>query len=151
MTYITVSIKLIRYTILYSTIAFLVLSIPTAVFRNPFFMRMTPVFWFDYVFLVVNSLLIGLYYALTKTGTNPHSCKIENKSIFAQFLALFGIACPICNKLLVFLFSIPVLLTFLEPIRPFISLGSSLLLLWFISKKLKLQAAKNISLVINHD
>lgn len=144
MIYITVSTKLIQYTVLYGVIAFLILSIPTAVFRSSLFTRMTPVFWFDYVFVVVNSFLIGLYYALSKTSKNPKTCTLEKKSFFAQFLALFGIACPICNKLLVFLFGIPLLMTFLEPARPFISLLSTVLLGWLTLRKLQFKTEKAV-------
>lgn len=137
---IFISPKLLFYTLFFSIITFLVLSIPTAVIKTIFFTRMTPVYSYDYVFLVINSLLIGFYYALTKTSNNSQVCKVEKKSLFGQALAMFGIACPICNKLLVFLLGIPFLLTFLEPVRPFISLASMFILLWLIYKKLQISS-----------
>lgn len=130
--------KLILYCILFTTISFLVLSIPTAVIPNRFFIRMTPVFWFDYIFLVINSILIGIYFGITYSSPKPEVCVVEKKSIFAQVLSFLGIACPICNKILVFIFGTIFLLTYLEPLRPYLSLLSALLLLWLVIKKAKL-------------
>lgn len=134
---LSVRLKFTLYVLAFSLLAILILGIPTAVIRNHFYFRMTPAFWFDYVFLVVNGVLIGLYFAITYTSTQPEACKIEKKSIFASLLALFGIACPICNQILLLIFSTTLLLSFLEPIRPYISLTSSILLLWLIARKVK--------------
>ncbi len=133
-----VRLKFIVYTLAFSALAILILGIPTAVIRNHFYFRMTPAFWFDYVFLVVNGTLIGFYFAITYTSTQPEACKIEKKSLFASLLAIFGIACPICNQILMLIFSTTFLLSFLEPVRPFISLASTLLLIWLVYKKLKI-------------
>lgn len=131
------SLKFTGYALGFGILAFLILSIPTAVIRNHFFFRMTPTYWFDYIFLVVNSVLIGLYFASTYTSSKPEACVVEKKSMFAQGLAFLGIACPICNKLLVYIFSATFLMTFLEPIRPYISLASAILLLWLVARKIK--------------
>ncbi len=134
---LSVRLKLILYTLAFGALAILVLGIPTAVIRNHFYFRMTPAFWFDYVFLVVNGALIGLYFAITYTSTQPEACKVEKKSIFASLLALFGIACPICNQILLLIFSTTFLLSFLEPIRPYISLASTMLLVWLVARRFK--------------
>lgn len=134
---LSVKLKFIVYTLAFSALAILILGIPTAVIRNHFYFRMTPAFWFDYVFLVFNGALIGLYFAITYTSTQPEACKVEKKSIFASLLALFGIACPICNQILLLIFSTTFLLSFLEPIRPYISLTSSILLFWLVARKIK--------------
>ena len=135
---LSVNLKFIVYLSAFSLLAILILGIPTAVIRNHFYFRMTPAFWFDYLFLVVNGTLIGLYFAITYTSTQPEACKIEKKSLFASVLALFGIACPICNQILLLIFSTSFLLSFLGPIRPFISLTSALSLIWLVYKKLKI-------------
>lgn len=138
-----VRLKFIVFFLAFSALAILLLGIPTAVIRNHFYFRMTPAFWFDYVFLVVNGALIGLYFAITYTSTQPEACKVEKKSIFASLLALFGIACPICNQILLLIFSTAFLLSFLGPARPFISLTSTLLLIWLVYKKLKITTQLN--------
>ena len=38
---------------------FFIFGIVTVLIKNPFFIRMTPVYWYDYVFLVNNFLTIG--------------------------------------------------------------------------------------------
>ncbi len=99
---------------------------------------MTPVYWFDYIFLVIDSVLIGLYYAATYSGSSRQVCDLEKKSITAQILSFLGIACPTCIKFLVFIFGSIFLLRFLEPIRPYISLAAFLWLAWLVYRKLKL-------------
>ena len=129
--------KFILYSLAFSGLAALILAIPTAVIPNHFFYRMTPVFWFDYIFLAVNSLLIGIYFASTYTSTTPEACVVEKKSWLASAMSFLGIACPVCNKILVFIFSATILMTYLEPIRPYISLASTILLIWLVTRRLK--------------
>lgn len=133
---VPLSKKFILQTVLFSGIAFLILSMPTAVVKNQFFTRMTPVYWFDYLFLVINSVLIGLYYGLVFNNPSQKTCQVERKSYLAQGLSFLGIACPICNKILVLFFGVTFLLTFLEPIRPYISLFSTVMLIWLIGRRL---------------
>lgn len=104
---------------------------------------MTPVYWFDYIFLVMDSVLIGLYYGVSYSSTNQQVCKVEKKSITAQALSFLGIACPTCIKFLVFIFGTMFLLRFLEPIRPYISLAAFLWLVWLVYHKLKLFQLEN--------
>jgi len=54
-------IKAGLFGIISSILLFFILGIPTAVIPNNFFARMTPVYFFDYFFLILNSLLLGAY------------------------------------------------------------------------------------------
>lgn len=122
--------KFYLFTISLTVIFLLALGMPTAVIPNPFFTRMTPVYWFDYFYLVTDSLLLGIYFglALSKKIMGRSDGKIAGGGL-AGFL---GIACPICNKLLLLIFGTTWLLQYFEPIRPLVGLLSVIILLWAI-------------------
>ncbi|WP_395021346.1 hypothetical protein [Dongia sp.] len=96
---------------------FAALGTITALWPNPFFIRMTPVSGAEIPVLGLQSLLFGLYIALPKS-----SCGIKSVGAGSLFTFL-GVACPICNKLLVALFGTGLLLTYLEPARLYLGLA----------------------------
>ena len=122
--------KFFLYIIGITSLFLLVLGIPTAVIPNPYFTRMTPIYWFDYFYLIADSLLLGIYFGLviSKKLTRRSDGKIASGGL----AGFFGIACPICNKLLLWLFGATWLLQYFEPIRPFVGLLSVIILLWAI-------------------
>ncbi len=128
-----ISNKEITKIIIISVITFLILGGVTAVYENPFFQRMTPLYWFDTIFLTLESVLTGLF-----LGINVPACAVKKAGI-GGILGFLGFACPVCNKLLLFLFGSGILLTYFEPIRPLVgALGITLLGL-AVYKKLSLK------------
>ena len=104
---------------------FFVSGIVTSLLPNSFFGRMTPISVLDYVFLISSSLLLGAYVGVHyyKQNSITKCDAIATTGWVGSFLAF---ACPVCNKLLVFLFGATILMTYLEPYRPllgFISTG----------------------------
>jgi len=94
---------------------------------------MTPLYWFDTIFLTLESVLTGLF-----LGINVPACAVKKAGI-GGILGFLGFACPVCNKLLLFLFGSGILLTYFEPIRPLVgALGITLLGL-AVYKKLSLK------------
>ncbi|QQR55019.1 hypothetical protein IPG41_00360 [Candidatus Peregrinibacteria bacterium] len=120
--------------ILISAAVFLVLGAVTAVYENPFFQRMTPLYWFDYVFLGLESMLMGLFW-----GINAPACALK-KAGFGGVFGFLGFACPVCNKLLLLLFGSGLLLTYFEPIRPFVGALGIVLISFAVYKKLSLKS-----------
>lgn len=51
-------------------------------------------------------------------------------------IGFLGIACPVCNKVLVFLVGSTLLLEYFEPVRPYVALGGVALLALAIRLKL---------------
>lgn len=103
----------------------------TAVYENPFFQRMTPVYWFDYVFLILESVLIGLYLGVR----SKKSCDSKKAGV-GGVMGFLGFACPVCNKLLVLLFGSGFLLTYFEPVRPIVGTIGILIMAIAVYKKL---------------
>jgi len=90
---------------------------------------MTPVAGYEYPLLVIEPLLAGLY-----LGLRAPACSVKTAGS-GGILGFLGIACPICNKLLMLLFGGNLLLTYFEPIRPIIGiLGIALLFAALLQK-----------------
>ena len=98
-------------TLIISSAAFLVLGAMTALWSNPFFMRMTEVSGWDYIILSFESLMIGMFFGIRA----PH-CATKKAGI-GGVLGFVGFGCSICNKILLLLFGSSFLLSYFEPVR----------------------------------
>lgn len=142
-------IKLWPYIVIGSVaaiIAFFLFGIPTAVIPNSYFFRMSPVTIFDYVFLPVNSILLGTFIALLfyqgnyKRLTKLKNTKTESAATGAAFVNVLALGCPICNVVLVSLFSTTALMTYFEPLRPALAVLTAGILgtaIYFKAKSIK--------------
>lgn len=103
--------------LLVGTGLFAVLGTVTAVWVNPLFVRMTPVGPWEFGATALTSLLAGV----TSAFWVP-ACRLRGSGTggFASFL---GIACPTCNKVLMLVFGGPALLSWFDPIRPWLAAG----------------------------
>ena len=82
---------------------------------NPLFIRMTPVGDFEILLLTLLSVLLGVYVAIRRPFC---SAKTATASGIVGFI---GIACPVCNKILLLLFGGELLLTYFEPVRIYVA------------------------------
>lgn len=101
--------------------AFLVLGTVAALWPNPLFMRMTPTGGFEVALLAAQSMLLGAYLAIPAPVC---AAKLAGIGGIATFV---GVACPICNKILLFVFGAQVLLTYLEPVRVHLAAAGALI------------------------
>ncbi len=90
---------------------FAVVGTVTALWDNLLFIRMVPSGPFEIGLLSAQSLLAGLY-----LGTRVPSCAAKMAGTGSVFTFL-GVACPICNKVLMLIFGAGLLLAYLEPVR----------------------------------
>lgn len=112
-------------------LTFLLLGMNTALIPNPIFVRQIPVYFWDYVFLGTTSLLAAYYFGLEddcRTGTD------NRMALAGGVTGFFAFACPTCNALLLFLFSTSTIMTYLEPLRPFLGVASTVILAVFIAR-----------------
>jgi len=114
----------------------LAFGIPTNLVPNPWFTRMIPATPIDSVFLYIEAALLGTYVTLSvwqkKKGITG-KCAVAG-----GFLGFLAFACPICNKLLVFLFGVGFLMSYLQPIRPYLGFIGIALMSFALHQKLKL-------------
>lgn len=101
---------------------FVVLGTFAALWSNPFFTRMTPAGGLEIALLFLQSVLAGVYMALPRS---PCGKRTAGTGAIIGFL---GIACPVCNKLLVLIVGSALLLEYFEPMRLYVALGGAALL-----------------------
>ena len=117
-----------------AAIGLVVIGLPTAIYENLFFVRMTPVRAQDYVIWVVSSVLIGLTVGSYFTGGSKAG---EEKLLSGSVLSVLAVGCPICNKPVVLLLGTSGALTFFAPIQLYIGIASVLLLGWTLLLRAK--------------
>ena len=101
--------------------SFIALGSVAALWDNPLFIRMTPVSGFEIAALAALSLLLGVYVAIRRPF-----CSIKTASA-GGVLGFLGVACPVCNKILLLLFGGELLLTYYEPVRIYVAAAGVLI------------------------
>ncbi len=86
-----------------------------ALWENPLFIRMTPVGNFEILLLGALSVLLGVYVAVRRPA-----CSVGTAGT-GGVLGFLGIACPVCNKLLMMIFGGELLLSYYEPVRVYLA------------------------------
>jgi len=118
------------------SVLLLFFGIVTDLIPNPWFARMVERTPLDYFFLIANSILIGSYIALHFYKRN--STVVCDTATYSGGIAGFlAYGCPVCNKLLVLFLGTTALLTYFEPLRPFLGFISIFLLIGAIYFKMK--------------
>ena len=104
-----------------ATGTFLFLGTVTALWENPLFIRMVPAGTVEIALLAAQSILLGLYFSIPRG-----SCATRQAGV-GSVLTFLGIACPVCNKILLFVFGWELLLIYFEPVRVYVALAGFLL------------------------
>ncbi len=95
--------------------SFVALGTVAALWENPLFVRMTPVGDFEIVLLGLLSVLLGTYVAIRRPFCSAKTAGVGG------ILGFIGVACPVCNKVLLLLFGGDLLLTYFEPVRVYVA------------------------------
>ncbi len=112
---------------LVAVVSFVGLGTVAALWDNPLFIRMTPAGGWEIGLLAALSVTLGVYTAIRRPW-----CSIKAAGS-GGLLGFLGVACPICNKVLVLVFGGELLLAYYEPMRIYIAvlgLIIALLVLW---------------------
>lgn len=115
-----------------SVLMFLALGTVAALWQNPMFVRMTPVQGPEIALLGILSVLFGVY-----VGIRRASCSWKKPGIGGT-LGFLGVACPVCNKILLLVFGGELLMSYYEPVRLYVSVAGILLMLWLVWRELKI-------------
>jgi hypothetical protein len=113
----------------FAVVGFVLVGTVTALWPNPWFVRMTPAAGFEVALLAAQCLLGGLY-----LGIRAPSCGIKSAGS-GSVLGFLGVACPVCNKVLLAIFGSGLLLTYFEPIRLYVGLVGTGILLFALYRK----------------
>ena len=102
-------------------IAFASLGTVSALWNNRLFMRMTPAGLEEISLLAVLSVLLGLYVAIRRPACGNRAAGLGG------VLGFIGVACPVCNKVLLLLFGGELLLTYFEPVRLYVAAAGAIM------------------------
>lgn len=100
---------------LVASLAFLVLGTASALWGNPFFVRMTTAGGWEIGLLGMLSVLLGLWVAIRRPACRARAVGMGG------VLGFLGVACPVCNKVLLLVFGGELLLTYFEPLRVYVA------------------------------
>ncbi len=95
--------------------SFVALGTVAALWENPLFVRMTPAGDIEVVLLGLLSVLLGTYVAIRRPFCSAKTAGVGG------VLGFIGVACPVCNKILLLLFGGDLLLTYFEPVRVYVA------------------------------
>lgn len=104
--------------------SFLLFGIVTGLIPNPIYIRKVPRTSFDYTFLVLTSLFVGIYIVQQSMTSRATDDRLAFGSTIVGFLSF---ACPICNVLLLALFSNSMIMAYFNPLRPVLGVLSVVL------------------------
>ena len=126
--------------ILEALFIFTVFGIITVLIKNPFFSRMTPTHWYDYLFLTLTAVLSGAYTGLwyyNKKRNKSISDKCNYTAAGGVIGGLFSFGCAICNKLLVFLLGLSGVMIYFMPLQPILGVISIAILSYAVYIQLR--------------
>lgn len=108
---------------------FFVIGLPTDIVANPIFGRAVPVRAWEPWVLLATSVLTGLWFGLQRArAAAPEEGDSSVPTLSAAGLALFAVACPVCNKIVLLALGTSGALGFFAPLQPWLA-GISLIAL----------------------
>lgn len=116
--------------VLVAAAAFAVAGTVTALWPNPLFVRMTPAGATEVALLALGAVLMGMFTAVRRPFC---SSRAAGTGGLMNFL---GIACPVCNKLLVLVFGTPLLMGYYEPVRLYVAAAGIVLLAAAVTREI---------------
>lgn len=112
-------------------LAFVTLGTVSALWNNPLFMRMTPAGGWEIGLLGALSALLGLYVVVRRPACSDRTAGVGG------VLGFIGVACPVCNKILLLLFGGELLLTYFEPVRLYVAAAGTAMLLLVVTMEMR--------------
>jgi len=104
-----------------------------ALWQNPIFIRMTPAGNWEVALLLVLAALTGIFVVIRRPACSGKTAGVGG------VLGFLGIACPVCNKILLLLFGGDLLLTYFEPIRIYVALLGAVIAAWVVVREWRLR------------
>ena len=111
---------MLGYAFCYSVLFFIVFGVVTVLIPNRFFARMNSTTLLDYVFLALTSLLLGIYLSLHQYQKKNTSKTCDIVAAGGGISGFLSFGCAVCNKILIWLFGMAGVLTYIEPYQPII-------------------------------
>lgn len=110
---------------------FAALGTVAALWENSLFVRMTPVGGWEIGLLAVLAALGGLYVVVRRPFCSNKTAGVGG------VLGFLGVACPVCNKILLLAFGSELLLTYFEPARIYLAALGVVIAAWAVLHELR--------------
>lgn len=139
--------------VLAATIVALVTGLPTEMVANPWFMRMTPVLWWNRPVWLLTAALSGLLLATyvadgppsrrERSAEHPEGPDTDSldatarRGGFAGVLGYLAIGCPVCNKIVVLALGASGAMSWFAPLQPILAVASLGLLVVALRSRLR--------------
>ena len=105
-----------------AVLTFLVIGVPTDIVPNPVFGREVPVRPWEPGVLLATSVLTGLWFGLQRgRATTKAAGDSSAPALGAAGLALFAVACPVCNKVVLLALGTSGALGIWQPLQPWLA------------------------------
>lgn len=120
--------------------AILLFGIPTALIPTSWFARMVSAQTMDYVFLLLNSTLIGAYFGLHTYERRERNNRSDRLATTGGIMNIFAVGCPLCNKGFIVLLGASATMAYFEPLRVWLGLLSVAVIgvaVWFKIKNVR--------------
>lgn len=128
------TVKAWAVAVLATVVGLVVIGLPTAIYENPIFVRMTPVRARDYFIWSLSAGLIGL---IVGSYFVARSTVGDGRVVSGGLLSVIAVGCPTCNKLVLLALGTNGALNFFAPVQLYIGLASVLLLAWTLLQRAK--------------
>jgi hypothetical protein len=115
-----------------------VTGLPTEMVANPWFVRMTPVLWWNRPVWLLTAVLTGLLlatYVGREQRARPESS--TRRGGIGGVLGYLAIGCPVCNKLVVVALGTSGAMTWFAPLQPILAVGALVLLVVALRARLR--------------
>lgn len=119
----------ITHGVIVAVLAFAALGTVSAVWENSFFIRMTPAAGPEIILLALLALSSGLFVTVRRPAC------ASKRAGAAGVLSFLGFACPVCNKILLYLFGGELLMSYFEPVRIYVGIFGIALMVWLIVRE----------------
>ena len=117
--------------VIVATATIAALGTVAAIWENPFFIRMTPAGNAEIWILGLLAILIGVFVAIRRPACSGKTAGVGG------VLGFLGIACPVCNKILLVIFGGDLLLTYFEPIRIYVAVIGVAIAGWAVVREIR--------------
>lgn len=119
----------LRKSLFYGALFFTATGVVTGLIPTPLYVRMVPITFLDYFFLFTTSFLAAVFLGKEKcSATESRLAKVGGVTGFLAF------SCPICNVFLLAFLSTSAIMTYVDPVRPFLGVVSTITLLYLLKK-----------------
>jgi hypothetical protein len=120
--------------ILAAALLFVLFGMLTAIIQNPYFVRMMPIRWVDYLFLFLTAMLSGIYVGLWHYQRKSDAT-CDYMAMGGTIGGVFAFGCAMCNQLLMTLLGATAVMAYFTPLQPIVGIFSTALLSYAIWKK----------------